>query len=188
MSVVCSSAFRVYIHFMHFCYKDIDFVQDIMAASTATREWFTKDILLTKALLDCMEAVGDGDGNVLKLLKEKFSPSGKNSQSSGSHGGGRTINALGSAAPTATVQDLVHLPELRLYHLKVQTGVHCKEDYKPLRADCVAKLQPLKDLLAAHKKRLAGIDSRRKAWKDVKDQKFGQLSSPTVFPIVLKCG
>ena len=188
MSVVCSSAFRVYIHFMHFCYKDIDFVQDIMAASTATREWFAKDILLTKALLDCMEAVADADGDQLKVLKEKFSPSGKHSRSSGSHGGGRTINALGSAAPTATVQDLASLAELRSYHLKVQVQVLSKPDYKPLRAEVVAKLQPLKDLLAAQKKRLAGIDARRQAWKEVKDQQFGQLSPPTVFPIVLKCG
>ena len=124
MSVVCSSVcFRFSIHFMHFCYKDIGFVPDIMAASTATREWFAKDILLTKALLDCMEAVADADGDQLKVLKEKFSPSGKHSRSSGSHGGGRTINALGSAAPTATVQDLASLAELRSYHLKVQVQV-----------------------------------------------------------------
>ena len=56
-----SSAARVSIHFMHFCHKEIDFVQDMMAASTATREWFGKDILLTKVLLECMEAVGGGD-------------------------------------------------------------------------------------------------------------------------------
>ena len=142
-------------------------------------------MLLTKTLLDCMEAVADDTAEKLKEFKERFTSlaSGKNSQSSGSHGGGKTLGSLGSAAPTATVQDLVCLKTLREFHLKVQTDVTEKADYKSLRADLVDKLAPLKDVMAAFKKRVAAVDTRKAAWKNVEDQKFGSVAAPTAFSI-----
>ena len=164
---------------------NICLVQDLKNTSTATQDWFAKDLLLTKTLLDCMGAVALGTEEELTALKKTFTAaaSGKNSQSSGSQGGGKTIGALGSAPPTATIQDLVTLGTLRKFHKRVAIEVMEKDDYKALRAECVAGLAPLKDLMVVHKKRVSALDTRKAAWKNLKEQKYGDIASPTAAQI-----
>ena len=48
-----------------------------------------------------------GDAAAMVFCKKQFTESGKASQSSGSKGGGVNQTALGSAAPTATVANLI---------------------------------------------------------------------------------
>ena len=159
--------------------------KDLKNASAATQEWFAKDLLLTKTLLDCMTVVFEGGDTELASMKLTFTSASKgaNSMSSGSHGAGKTQNALGSAPPTGTIQDLVTLKTLRAFHTRVNAEIKDKDDYKPLRGELVAQLGPLKDLISAQKKRVAAIDTRKQAWKNVKEQKFGDIASPTAAPI-----
>ena len=79
--------------------------QELLGSSTATRDWFAKDLLLTATLLQCMKAVTEGTNNKLTTLNNTFTAASKGakSMSSGSQGGGNTPNALGSAPPTATI-------------------------------------------------------------------------------------
>ena len=156
-------------------------VQDIRNSSASTREWFGKDLLLTRTLLQCMRTVVEGTDEELETLKRTFTAKekGANSVSSGSHGAGSSLGALGSAPPTATIQDLVTLRKLRNFVKRVDVEVHVKDDYKALRSELVNALAPIKDLLASHKRRLAALDSRKTAWKNMKEQKFGDIASPT---------
>ena len=58
-----------------------------------------------------------------------------------------------------------------------------KDDYKAPRAECVAGLAPLKDLMVVHKKRVSALDTRKAAWKNLKEQKYGDIASPTAAQI-----
>ena len=58
-----------------------------------------------------------------------------------------------------------------------------KDDYKALRGECVAGLAPLKYLMVVHKKRVSALDTRKAAWNNLKEQKYGDIASPTAAQI-----
>ena len=143
-------------------------------------------MVLTKTLLEVLTTVVEGDAAAMVVLKRKFTQSGQRSQSSGSRGGGGNQNTLGSAPPTATIQDMICVREARLFKGRVSAEVMEKEDYKPLKAEVTDAMGPWRDLQNTAKKRMAALDTRSNAWKNMKDSKSGD-GSPTVFLCLIIC-
>ena len=160
--------------------------EDLNCASPPTQEWFSKDLVLTKTLLEVPTDVCDGNAAKMVACKRQILVSGKASQSSGSKGGGGNQSALGSAALISTVQDLICVKEAFKFKDRVQAEVIEKEDYKVSRDEVTEAMWPWRDLRTVVKKRTAAIDTRQTAWKNIKDSK-NCSSVPTVFLNLFVC-
>ena len=65
-----------------------------------------------------------------------------------------------------------------------------KDDFKPLKNELSTLLAPIKDLAKACKDKSTAISTKKQAIANVKTQKFGNLSTPTVpphFGMFLRC-
>ena len=148
-------------------------------ACIATKAFFEKELILSRVVISFANAVltDTADEDVLKLEKEKFADSDKASSSAT---GTATVSRLGSYPPTATCQSLKPISVCRAIPVSLVSRISEREDFKPIRKECVDALAPIKDLIAAVKSRVGAMRIRKTAMKDEKGKRFGDLSAPTV--------
>ena len=147
-------------------------------ANVSTKEFFAKEIALTKTIIDACQAVFHDDKEKIVEFKKRFAEK-QDVQSVASSGACGTIASLGRSPPTKSTQYLLSIQFIKSMSNTIYDRVHVKDDFKPLRNEVASALGPIKDLSAACRSRLSAVKSRKDAHVALKDQKFGQLGAPT---------
>ena len=149
------------------------------SGNVVTKEFFAKEITLTKVVLESAEAVFNPNKEVIQVFKKKFAP-GANKSSASSSAAAGTIAVLGSSPPTATTQDLQHLAFIKSIPPTIIHRVQARDDYTPMRNEVSALLGPIKDLASACRGRLNGVKQRKEAQQALQEKKYGDIGGPTV--------
>ena len=105
--------------------------------------------------------------------------SGKNTASSASNGNGNVARTIGSAPPTASLQDLVLLRDAKEEPKKVY-AISSKDEFTQLKKELSAKLVPFRELISAVTSRTKRLTDRRKGIKSTPAAKGGK-AVPGVF-------
>ena len=155
------------------------FAKAIDKSCIATKAFYEKDLILSRVVLAVTAAVLTGSEADVDAEKEKFMRDAK-SPSKASSSGFPTVSALGATPPTATLQDLKPLADLKTIPNTIWQTVQEREDYKPIRDDLVKALSPVKDLIKSIKERVNSMKTRKAALKEEKGKRFGDLSAPSV--------
>ena len=135
-------------------------------------------MILSRVVLACCKACLQGSEDDLLAEQEKFQVAGGSKASS--TGGFPTASSLGSAPPTATLQQLKIFKVIKEIPPKLYTEIQEREDYKVIRKSVTDALGPVKDLIKAIKERANAMKIRRAALKDERSKTFGDLSAPSV--------
>ena len=164
--------------------------QGMISGSVASKKLFEKEILLTKVVIDAVEAVtAEDNGVLLNKFKLRFLSEGADGRSTTSSGGEK-LSTLGSAPPTSSISELRSLQYVKTVPATIFSRVTEKDDFKPLKNELSTLLAPIKDLAKACKDKSTAISTKKQAIANVKTQKFGNLSTPTVpphFGMFLRC-
>ena len=126
---------------------------------------------------DGLNAVLQDNPAVLETYQNKFKAGGKGSLSSGSGGPGMASSTLGSAAPTASVANLVIVSALQEHARKIHT-IESAADFKAVKKNLMTALVPFRELILAAKKRCEAISTRKKSLGTVAKQQ-AKVNTPT---------
>ena len=150
--------------------------------SIAYKQFFKKEVLLAKVVINTCEKVLDGTASDLAEFKRTFTvSSGTSVHSEGSERlGGGSSQTLGIAIPTKSFTDLVCFADIKLLPSTVYEKVVEREDYKEVRKDLTDKLGSVKDIVARAKERILAIKTRKETHQNEQGKKFGDLSAPMV--------
>ena len=135
--------------------------------------------MLARVVADTCSKVITGSAQELDAFKASFGVSSGVSEKSGDTVSG-SGQALGTAAPTKTVADLVTLAVIRAHPATVVDKVVEREEYQQVRKDLTDMLAPIKDLVQAVKNQVNRIKTRKDAHHDLHGKKFGDLTAPKV--------
>jgi hypothetical protein len=137
-------------------------------------------MILSRVVLACCKACLQGSEDDLAAEQEKFRVGAGSPSKASSTGGFPTASSLGSAPPTASLQQLKTLKVIKLIPPTLYTEIQEREDYKDIRKSLTDALCPVKDLIKVIKERANAMKTRKSALKDEKGKKFGDLSAPAV--------
>ena len=176
-SLVCDMTFFICLDHVGNVYR-----QAISKGSIAYRQFFKKEMMLAKVVMDTCTKVLTGTADELAVFKKTFTASSGTSEvSAGSTTG--SVQVLGAATPTKTFADLVAMVVCRAHPVTVYEQVVEKDDYKKVRKDLTEMLAPIKDLVGAVKAQVQRIKTRRDAHVDLQGSKFGDVSAPKVLDV-----
>ena len=158
----------------------------ISAGSIADNDFFKEEAVLTRVVFEGLQAVL-GDVDKLQAYIARFDVSASRTNSSSAEGAGEKLCTLEYSPPTGTIADLVVLQSLQPFPAQQFASITKKDEFPNLKKQYLQKMMPIKELVAAAKKRLTSVSERKKAQKSVDNGgKFNKLAGQSVPVLNLK--